>query len=175
MQYCSVPAQCMRRAGVSEAGASPRRILLLTTTYPPRTEVGAARWGGFTPALLRPRGGVAAILEQPSQPEPPDGDSLARLPADVRVAAIAVGLPWWHAGLMRARAQFRGIPRATDNVSTRDPGPALAPSGTVRTRDPGRALVAAGIELRQTLSAAVYAARSRQGVDELAAAARALV
>ena len=157
--YPGGPAQWMKREGSAGTGTSPRRILLLTTTYPPRTEVGAARWEGFTPALVRAGWGVDAIIEQPSQPEPPDWDRLARLPADVRVAAIAVGLPWWHAAIMRARGQFRGIPRATDNVSTRDPGPTLWRSG---------------IKVRQTLSAAVYAARSRQGVDELAQAAYAL-
>jgi hypothetical protein len=160
MDYPSGPAHWMKREGCGDVVASPRRILLLTTTYPPRTEVGAARWEGFTPALVRAGWGIDAIIEQPSQPEPPDWGRLARLPADVRVAAIAVGLPWWHAALMRARAQFRGIPQATDNVNTRDAGPAL---------------VTSSIRLRQTLSAAVYAARSRQGVDELAAAARALV
>jgi len=159
MEYPSGPAQWMKREGATDAGASPRRVLLLTTTYPPRTEVGAARWEGFTPALVRAGWGIDAIIEQPSQPEKPDWDRLARLPADVRVAAIAVGLPWWHAALMRARGQFRGIPRATDNVSTRDPGPALWTSG---------------LKMRQAMSAAVYAARSRQGVDELAAAAAAL-
>jgi hypothetical protein len=159
MEYPSGPAQWMKRDGATHAGTSPRRIFLLTTTYPPRTEVGAARWEGFTPALVHAGWGIDAIIEQPSQPEPPDWGRLARLPADVRVAAIAVGLPWWHAALMRARAQFRGIPRATDNVSTRDPGPALWTSG---------------LKVRQAMSAAVYAARSRQGVDELAAAAAAL-
>ena len=159
MEYPSGPAQWMKRDGVSDAGASPRRILLLTTTYPPRTEVGAARWEGFTPALVSAGWGIDAIIELPSQPEPPDWGRLERLPDDVRVAAIAVGLPWWHATLMRARAQFRGIPRATDNVSTRDPGPALWTSG---------------LKVRQAMSAAVYAARSRQGVDDLAAAATAL-
>jgi hypothetical protein len=159
MGYPSGPAQWMKREDATDDGASPRRILLLTTTYPPRTEVGAARWEGFTPALVRAGWGIDAIIEQPSQPENPDWGRLARLPADVRVAAIAVGLPWWHAALMRARSQFRGIPRATDNVSTRDPGPALW---------------ASGLKVRQAMSAAVYAARSRQGVDELAAAASAL-
>ncbi|HEX7978488.1 MAG TPA: hypothetical protein VF461_07800 [Gemmatimonadaceae bacterium] len=159
MEYPAGPTHWMQRDGVTGAGPSSRRILLLTTTYPPRTEVGAARWEGFTPLLVRAGWGVDAIIEQPSQPEPPDWGRLSRLPADVRVAAIAVGLPWWHATLMRARAQFRGIPRATDNVSTRDPGPALWTSG---------------LKVRQALSAAVYAARSRQGVDELAAAATAL-
>jgi hypothetical protein len=158
LEYPSGLVQWLQRAG-AEAGASPRRILLLTTTYPPRTEVGAARWEGFTPALVRAGWGIDAIIEQPSQPETPDWGRLARLPADVRVAAIDVGLPWWHATLMRARAQFRGIPRATDNVSTRDPGPALWTSG---------------VKVRQAMSAAVYAARSRQGVDKLAAAAAAL-
>jgi hypothetical protein len=157
--YPSGKPQWIERDGSAAAIASPRRILLLTTTYPPRTEVGAARWEGFTPALVRAGWGLDAIIEQPSQPEPPDWGRLARLPADVRVAAIAVGLPWWHAALMRARSRFRTIPRATDNVSTRDPGPALATSG---------------IKVRQVMSAAVYAARSRQGVDELAAAAAAL-
>jgi hypothetical protein len=159
MEYPRGPARWLTRDGATEFGESPRRILLLTTTYPPRTEVGAARWEGFTPPLVGDGWGIDAIIEQPSQPEPPDWGRLARLPADVRVAAIAVGLPWWHTALMRARAQFRGIPRATDNVATRGPGPAL---------------VTSGIKVREAMSAAVYAARSRQGVDELAAAAASL-
>ena len=157
--YPSGKPQWMKRDGSADAIASARRILLLTTTYPPRTEVGAARWEGFTPALVRDGWGLDAIIEQPSQPEPPDWGRLARLPADVRVAAIAVGLPWWHATLMRARAQFRGIPPATDNVNTRDRGPAI---------------VTSGIKLREAMSAAVYAARSRQGVDALGVAATSL-
>ena len=158
-EYPSGVAQWLNREGATDSGDSSRRLLLLTTTYPPRTEVGAARWEGFTPPLIRAGWGVDAIIEQPSQPEKPDWDRLARLPADVRVAAIAIGLPWWHAGLMRARAQFRGMPRATDNVSTRDPAPTLWTSG---------------VKVREAMSAAVYAARSRQGVDDLAAAAEAL-
>jgi hypothetical protein len=156
MDYPRDGTRWLTRDGATNFGESPRRILLLTTTYPPRTEVGAARWEGFTPALVRAGWGIDAIIEQPSQLEPPDWGRLERLPADVRVAAIAIGLPWWHGALMRARGQFRGIPRATDNVSTRDQGPKL---------------VRSGIKVRETLSAAVYAARSRQGVDDLAAAA----
>jgi len=158
-EYPPGAAQWVKRDGATDAGASSRRILLLMTTYPPRTEVGAARWEGFTPPLVRAGWGVDAIIEQPPQPEKPDWDRLSRLPADVRVAAIAIGLPWWHAALMRARARFRSIPRATDNVSTRDSAPALWTSG---------------IKVREAMSAAVYAARSRQGVDDLSAAADAL-
>jgi len=159
MEYPRGATRWLTRDGSRESAGSPRRILLLTTTYPPRTEVGAARWEGFTPSLVRDGWGLDAIIEQPSQPEKPDWDRLSRLPADVRVAAIAVGLPWWHAALMRARGQFRGIPRATDNVNT---------------RDTGQGLVTSGIKMREAMSAAVYAARSRQGVDALATAASSL-
>ena len=53
-------ATWLPRDVAAETEASQRRILLVTTTYPPRTEVGAARWEGFTPFLVRAGWGVAA-------------------------------------------------------------------------------------------------------------------
>ena len=84
-----------------------RRILLLTATYPPRTEVGAARWEGFTPYLASAGWGLDAVIEQPPDTEHADWGRLARLPADVRVVAIEPGNPWWYEAIKRARAPFR--------------------------------------------------------------------
>jgi hypothetical protein len=90
------------------APASDLRILLLTTTYPPRSEVGAARWEGFTPYLVRAGWGLDAVIEQTPPTEHPDWGRLARLPADVRVVAIELRHPWWHEAIKRVRAPFKG-------------------------------------------------------------------
>jgi hypothetical protein len=88
------------------APASARRILLLAATYPPRTEVGAARWEGFTPYLARAGWGLDAVIEPSPPTEQPDRSRLARLPDDVRVAEITRGNPWWYEAIDRARAPF---------------------------------------------------------------------
>jgi hypothetical protein len=62
MEYPRGATRWLTRDGSRESGESPRRILLLTTTYPPRTEVGAARWEGFTPSLVRDGWGLDAII-----------------------------------------------------------------------------------------------------------------
>jgi hypothetical protein len=140
--------------------ASPRRILLLTTTYPPRTEVGAARWEGFTPYLVNAHWGIDAVIEQPPVTEPPDWNRLARLPADVRVASITPGWPWWHAALKRARAPFKS------NGGTGEHYYSVDAYGTTAG--------AARVGLRDLVGAAVHTSRSRQGIIDLERAANAV-
>ncbi|HTK47794.1 MAG TPA: hypothetical protein VL328_07445 [Gemmatimonadaceae bacterium] len=152
-------AEWLPRAVDAGPLASARRILLLTTTYPPRTEVGAARWEGFTPYLAAAGWGIDAIIEQSPPWEPPDWDRLARLPADVRVAAIATPAPWWQDAMRRARAPFR-----------RDTGSAGAYVHAVSGYDAARSDARVG--LRQIADAAVHASRARRGLRDLAQAAR---
>jgi hypothetical protein len=140
--------------------ASSRRILLLTTSYPPRTEVGAARWEGFTPFLVDAGWGIDVVIEQPPATERPDWERLARLPADVRVVAITAGWPWWHAALKRVRAPFKSNGGSDEHFYSVD------------EYDAGRGVVRVG--LRDVVGAAVHTSRSRQGIVDLARAANAI-
>jgi len=145
------------------AGASSsRRILLLTSTYPPRTEVGAARWEGFTPFLANAGWGLDAVIEQTPIGERPDWARLARLPADVRVVAIEPGNPWWHEAIMRARAPFRPpVDQHADLVHEVDAY--AGPAATAR------------LGLRDVVGAEVHTSRSRKGIADLEHAADAVV
>ena len=145
------------------ANASSRRILLLTTTYPPRTEVGAARWEGFTPFLVDAGWGIDAVIEQTPAGERPDWNRLARLPADVRVAAIERGNPWWHEAIKRARAPLGGTTGAEPEVVY-----------DVDAYVAGRRAISRP-SLRDALGAAVHTSRSRKGVADLEHAANAVV
>src|SRR4051812_34820038 len=87
--------------------ASARRVLLLTASYPPRTEVGAARWEGFTPFLVNAGWGLDVVIEAPTDAVAQDWTRLARLPTDVRVLGTAHRRPWWHKAIIRARAPFK--------------------------------------------------------------------
>jgi len=142
--------------------ASTRRILLLTTTYPPRTEVGAARWEGFTPYLARAGWGLDAVIEQAPDTEHEDWGRLARLPADVRVVAIAPGNPWWYEAIKRARAPLR---------SQRSERP--EPVHEVDAY--GSAGGAARPGLRDAFNAAVHTSRALEGVSALEHVADAIV
>jgi hypothetical protein len=144
------------------AHASSRRILLLTTTYPPRTEVGAARWEGFTPFLVDAGWGVDAVIERTPASEQPDWGRLARLPADVRVAAIERGDPWWHEAIKRARAPFKPDVGEQPEV-VYDVNAYVAGRSAERPR------------LRDALGAAVLTSRSRKGTSDLEHAANAVV
>jgi glycosyltransferase involved in cell wall biosynthesis len=143
--------------------ASARRILLLTTTYPPRTEVGAARWEGFTPYLASAGWGLDAVIEQPPDTEHADWGRLARLPADVRVVAITPGNPWWHEAIKRARAALR--PRRGERPEVVYEVEAYVEGGAAAAR-PG---------LRHVFNAAVHSSRSLEGTSDLAHAAEAIV
>ena len=141
---------------------SARRILLLTTTYPPRTEVGAARWEGFTPYVARAGWGLDGVIEETPLGEQADWSRLERLPADVRVAQIARGNPWWYEAIRRVQAPFRSQrderPEAVHEVEAYAGG-----SGTARPR------------LRDVVNAAVHTSRARKGIADLARAADAIV
>jgi glycosyltransferase involved in cell wall biosynthesis len=138
---------------------SARRVLLLTATYPPRTEVGAARWEGFTPYLTTAGWGIDAVSEESPAHETPDWERLARLPYDVRVAAIRSDSPWWHRSMLRLRGA-RGGADAPAYVH------AVSPYGGPAT--------SSRIGLRELVDAAVLASRARRGVRDLARAARAV-
>ncbi|MFL5618385.1 MAG: hypothetical protein ACJ79A_08335 [Gemmatimonadaceae bacterium] len=144
------------------ATASPRRILLLTTTYPPRTEVGAARWEGFTPYLARAGWGLDAVIEPSPETEQADWSRLARLPADVRVVEIAPGNPWWHEAIKRAQAPFKPRRSARPEV-VHEVDAYVGGGGAARPR------------LRDVVSAAVHTSRARKGVADLAHAADAVL
>jgi hypothetical protein len=144
------------------ANASSRRVLLLTTTYPPRSEVGAARWEGFTPYLVDAGWGLDAVIEQTPATERADWGRLARLPADVRVAAIASGNPWWHQAITRARAPFK--PQVSERPELVHRVDAYVASGGAAR--PG---------LRDVIDAAVHTSRARKGVADLEHAAEAIV
>lgn len=141
---------------------SSRRILLLTTTYPPRTEVGAARWEGFTPFLARACWGLDAVIEPSPVGEQPDWSRLARLPADVRVAEITRGEPWWYEAIRRAKDPFKSQRGANPDVVYEVA--AYAAKGAASR--PG---------LRDVFNAAVQTSRARKGNADLARAANAIV
>ena len=148
-----------------EAGAgiaSSRRILLLTTTYPPRSEVGAARWEGFTPYLVDAGWGIDAVIEETPPTEHADWARLARLPADVRVVAIEPRNSWWHDAMIRVRAPFK----ARNGVHA----PVVYDVDAYVGRGPASA---AG--LRDVINDAVYSSRSRRGIADLERAAVAVV
>lgn len=142
--------------------ASARRILLLTATYPPRTEVGAARWEGFTPYLASAGWGLDAVIEQPPDTEHADWGRLARLPADVRVVAIEPGNPWWYEAIKRARAPFRSQNVARPEI-VHEVEAYVGRGGAAR---PG---------LRDVFNAMVHASRALEGTSDLAHAADAIV
>jgi glycosyltransferase involved in cell wall biosynthesis len=144
-------ATWLRREVDATASASARRALLITATYPPHSEVGAARWEGFTPYLVQAGWGLDAVIEQPSPTRRPDWTRLARLPVDVRVVAIEPGNPWWHEAIKRVRAPFR---------NERDPTAEVVHEVDTYL---GKVDVArAG--LRDVVSAAVNASRSQKAV-----------
>jgi len=155
-------ARWLSRDDDGAATTSARRILLLTTTYPPRTEVGAARWEGFTPYLARAGWGLDAVIEPSPETEQADWGRLARLPADVRVAEIAPGNPWWHRVIKRAQAPFKP-PRAARPEVVHEVEAYSGAGGAARPR------------LRDVVSAAVHTSRSRKGVADLAHTADAIV
>jgi hypothetical protein len=140
---------------------SARRILLLTTTYPPRTEVGAARWEGFTPFLASAGWGLDAVIEPSPATEQPDWGRLARLPADVRVAEIARRNPLWYEAITRAKAPFRANRDASPDVVY----DVAAYAGRNATARPG---------LRDVFNATVQTSRARKGNADLARAADAI-
>ena len=155
-------AAWLSRDGDAGDASSPRRILLLTSTYPPRTEVGAARWEGFTPFLVNAGWGLDAVIEQTPAGERPDWARLARLPADVRVVAIEPGNPWWHDAIMRARAPFR--PPVDKHAELVHDVETYAGSAAV-----------ARLGLRDVVGAAVHTSRSRKGIADLEHATNAVV
>ena len=144
------------------ATASARRVLLITTTYPPRTEVGAARWEGFTPYLARAGWGLDAVIEQPPDTEQADWSRLASLPADVRVVQIARGNPWWYEAIRRAQAPFRPQ-RAERAEAVHEVEAYVGGGGAARPR------------LRDVVNAAVHTSRARKGIADLVHAADAIV
>jgi hypothetical protein len=146
----------------ASATASAHRILLLTTTYPPRTEVGAARWEGFTPFLVRAGWGLDAVIEPSPVTEQPDWGRLARLPADVRVAEITRGNPWWYEAIRNAKAPF--APRRDARTEAVYEVDAYVGKGA-----------SARPRLRDVMNAAVHTSRARKGVADLAHAADAIV
>jgi glycosyltransferase involved in cell wall biosynthesis len=154
-------AEWLPRERDAGADASTRRILLITTTYPPRTEVGAARWEGFTPYLAAAGWGIDAVIERSPSWEPPDWDRLARLPADVRVAAVATGDPWWTHAMRRVRAPFR-----------RDAASAGAYVHAVSGYDATKSDTRLGP--RRIVDAAVHTSRARRGMAEFQRAALAV-
>jgi glycosyltransferase involved in cell wall biosynthesis len=153
-------ASWIERPGPHAEHESSRRALLLTVSYPPRTEVGAARWEGFTPFLTRAGWGVDAVIEERHPHERTDMTRLARLPADVRVAETAHKRAWWHAALLglrgalkRRRGTVAEAPVAFDEVNRSSSG-----AGGVRT----------------VLHAAVHVWRARTGLEDFSAVALAL-
>jgi glycosyltransferase involved in cell wall biosynthesis len=116
-------AAWIEREGASTTESS-RRALLLTVSYPPRTEVGAARWEGFTTFLVDAGWGVDVVIEERHPGERSDMSRVARLPADVRVVETAHKRAWWHTALLRLRKAMKGAadphapaPAAFDEVS----------------------------------------------------------
>jgi hypothetical protein len=144
----------------AEVDASSRRVLLLTASYPPRTEVGAARWEGFTPFLVNAGWGVDVVIEAPSDAVAQDWERLARLPSDVRVLGTAHRRPWWHQAIIRARAPFKRNGSGSDGHA--ESYSYVAASPTLRTG------------LREAVGAAVHSWQSRQGVVDLTQVAGAL-
>ena len=153
-------AAWIERPGVRAEHVSSRRALLLTVSYPPRTEVGAARWEAFTPFLTGTGWGVDAVIEERHPHERTDMTRLARLPADVRVAETAHKRAWWHAALLglrgaleRTRGTGRDVPVAFDEVGRSSSN---------------------GTGVRDVLHAAVHMWRARTGLDDFGAVALAL-
>jgi hypothetical protein len=153
-------AAWIERPGISSEHESTRRALLLAVSYPPRTEVGAARWEGFTPFLARAGWGVDVVIAERHAYERSDMTRVARLPADVRVAETVHRRAWWHSALLGLRAALKrrgnaavDAPVAFDEV----------------TRSSSR-----GAGVRGVLDAAVHMQRARTGVGDFRAVALAL-
>ena len=141
--------------------ASSRRVLLLTASYPPRTEVGAARWEGFTPFLVDAGWGLDVVIEAPTDAIAQDWTRLSRLPTDVRVLGTAHRRPWWHQAIIRARAPFKRNGTGSDGQA--ESYSYVASSPTLRTG------------LREAIGAAVHAWQARQGVVDLTEVTSALL
>jgi hypothetical protein len=103
-------AAWIEREGAPAKDASSKRALLLTVSYPPRTEVGAARGEGFTTFLVEAGWGVDVVIEERHPNERSDMSRVARLPADVRVVETAHKRAWWHTALLRLRGVVRAKP-----------------------------------------------------------------
>jgi hypothetical protein len=153
-------AAWIEREGAPLEQPSSRRALLLTVSYPPRTEVGAARWEGFTPFLVRAGWGVDAVIEERHPNERTDMSRVARLPADVRIAETAHKRAWWHSALLELRGALKRQGGATS---------AKADAFDEVTRSTSN-----GIGLRTVLHAAVHEWRARTGLDDFSAVALAL-
>ena len=144
-------AAWIARPGAPTAG-SPRRVLLLTQSYPPRTEVGAARWEGFTRYLVDAGWGVDVVIEERHPNERSDMGRVARLPADVRVAETAHKRVWWHTALLRLRDVVKGRP-------------ALQASRPLAFDEVTRA-APNGITVRDVVNAAAHKWRARAGLAD---------
>src|SRR4051812_48993843 len=101
-------ATWIERHGAPTKDESSRRALLLTVSYPPRTEVGAARWEGFTTFLVDAGWGVDVVTEERHPGGRSNRSRVARLPADVRVIETAHKRAWWHTALLRLRGATKG-------------------------------------------------------------------
>ena len=153
-------AAWIAREGAPATGGSRRRILLLAVSYPPRTEVGAARWEGFTRFLVDAGWGVDVVIEQRQPHEDGDMSRVARLPADVRVAETAHKRAWWHTALLRLRDIVKGRPASAASRPTAfDEVNRSAPSA---------------LAARDVLNAAAHKWRARTGLADFRAVALAV-
>ncbi|MCC6242655.1 MAG: glycosyltransferase [Gemmatimonadaceae bacterium] len=95
-----------------------RRILLVSAAFPPRTEVGSARWEGFAPHLHEQGYALDVALEDPSDLPSPDFGRLAALPDSVRAFAFPQHTVRWHRALLNGRALLAPDPSPTSIAFT---------------------------------------------------------
>ena len=129
-------------------------------SFPPRTEVGAARWEGFTPFLTRDGWGVDVVVEESQPHERTDMTRLARLPADVRVAETPQERAWWHGALLALRGALRPRRGTGSDAPT-----AFDEVGGASSN---------GMGVRAVVDATVHMWRARTGLGDFTAVALAL-
>ncbi|MEO7362564.1 MAG: hypothetical protein ABI120_19695 [Gemmatimonadaceae bacterium] len=91
-----------RNPDLSQSSTRPR-ALILSSDFPPRTSIGAARWEGFAPFLADAGWGISVVIEDPNDVASPDWNRFNELPPDLRVASCKRTRPAWYRLFRRLR------------------------------------------------------------------------
>jgi hypothetical protein len=111
---------------------SERRLLLIASSFPPASDVGAARWEGFAGHLETLGWSLDVVMQDPASLFGlSDETRLTTLPQSLRVASITPEFPRWFKALSSLKRLLRrGDPRG---ALTTDVAPsAVRPQGFIR-------------------------------------------
>ncbi len=139
--------------------ASNRSLLLVSSAYPPSSEVGAARWEGFTPYLASAGWELEVIMAVP-EPEVYDAARRDRLGGHVSVEMVPRRDPLWRQLILRAVRAARRNRRMAAGPSTTEVVTAASTHSVFHAMHP-----------QVLFSAAVIAARQRRWIADVVARA----